>query len=195
MAEQTMTILLRTSRLFLRPLAEPDLGAFAAYRSDPEVARYQTWTAPYSLERARRLLEEISRASPGTPGSWFQLVIERQGQPGIIGDCAFQILANDPRQAQIGFNLATAYQRQGYATEAVTGLLDYLFAEQHLHRVTATCDALNLSSARLLERLGMRREGHYLENIWFKGAWGDEFEYAMLDKEWQESRRAGAQAS
>ena len=195
MGESTVTILLKTLRLVLRPLAEGDLAAFAAYRSDPEVARYQSWTAPYSLEQAGRLLEDMNRGSPGTPGSWFQLAIERQAQPGIIGDCAFQVLANDPRQAQIGFSLARAYQRQGYAAEGVRGLLDYLFTEYQLHRVTATCDALNLLSARLLERLGMRREGHYLQNIWFKGAWGDEFAYAILDTEWQASRRAEGSAS
>ncbi len=63
-------------------------------------------------------------------------------------------------------------------------LLDYLFCELALHRVTATCDALNDASAKLLERVGMRREGHFIENIWFKGAWGSEYNYALLQREW-----------
>jgi len=69
-------ILLRTSRLQLRPLQESELAAFAAYRSDPEVARYQSWSAPYSLEQARVFLKDMNRAQPGTPGHWFQLAIE-----------------------------------------------------------------------------------------------------------------------
>jgi len=188
MSEPAQTISIKTSRLQLRPLKEADLAAFAAYRSDPEVARYQGWSAPYSMEQAASFLEEMRRARPGTPGTWFQLAIERQAQPGIIGDCAFQVLANDERQAQIGFTLARAFQKQGYAAEAVRGLLDFLFAEYSLHRITAVCDALNTASARLLERIGMRREGQYLENVWFKGAWGDEYSYAILEREWRRTR-------
>ena len=102
-------------------------------------------------------------------------------KPGIIGDCAFQVLPEDARQAQIGFTLSRPYQKQGYASEAVRALVGFLFSEYRLHRITATCDALNLASARLLERIGMRREGQYVENVWFKGAWGDEL-YAILER-------------
>jgi aminoglycoside 6'-N-acetyltransferase len=191
-------ISLTTTRLQLRPFRESDLPPFSAYRSDPELARYQSWTAPYSMEDAQAFLEYMNGATPGTPGSWFQLAMERHAEPGIIGDCAFQVLADDARQAQIGFTLAAAFQGQGYASEAVRALVDFLFLEYKLHRVTAICDALNLTSARLLERIGMRREGHYIENVWFKGAWGDEYLYAILEREWRGLRdlegRGGAGA-
>jgi len=177
-------LLLKTPRLFLRPFQETDLGAFAAYRSDPDVARYQSWTPPFTLDQAAAFLKEMERARPGTPGTWYQLAVERQSQPGMIGDCAFQVFAHDERQAQIGFTFSRSYQKQGYATEAGTRLLDYLFGELHLHRVTATCDVENEASFRLLERIGMRREAHLVENIWFKGAWGSEYSYALLCREW-----------
>ena len=176
---------LETARLILRPFKEADLAAFAAYRSDPEVARYQGWETPYTLEQAAAFLREMQSTRPGTPGAWYQLAIERKSTPGLIGDCAFHILAHDPRQAEIGFSLASAFQGQGYAAEAVHRLLDYLFTGLELHRVTATCDAENHASARLLERVGMRREGHFIENIWFKGAWGNEYAYAVLQAEWK----------
>jgi RimJ/RimL family protein N-acetyltransferase len=175
---------LKTQRLCLRPFQESDLDAFVTYRSDPDVARYQSWTTPYSFDQAMTFLEEMKLAQAGTPGTWYQLAIERQIQPGIIGDCAFQVLEDDNRQGQIGFTLARPYQKQGYAAEAVRGLLDYLFGELRLHRVTAICDVENLASVKLLERVGMRREGHFIENIWFKGAWGSEYSYAVLDSEW-----------
>jgi RimJ/RimL family protein N-acetyltransferase len=66
--------------------------------------------------------------------------------------------------------------------------VDYLFGDLHLHRVTATCDVENLASFKLLERVGMRREAHHVENIWLKGAWGSEYVYAMLDREWNPIR-------
>ena len=178
-------ILLQTDRLFLRPFLESDLEAFAAYRSDPEVARYQGWDAPYSLEKAAAFIAEMKEKQPGLPGEWFQIAIERKQEVGLIGDCVFRIQAHDARQAEIGFTLSCAHQGQGYATEAVTCLLDYLFRTLNLHRVTVICDAENQASARLLERLGMRREGRFVENIWFKGAWGSEYLYAVLGKEWK----------
>ena len=177
-------IILKAQRILLRPLSTVDLVAFVAYRSDPEVARYQSWTTPYTSDQAAALLKGMNQVPAGTPGIWFQLAIERFDQPGIIGDCAFQILSDDSLQAHIGFTLSRQFQKQGYGAEAVRCLLGYLFGELQLHRVTAICDAENLASARLLESVGMRREGHYLSNIWFKGAWGSEFSYALLEKEW-----------
>jgi RimJ/RimL family protein N-acetyltransferase len=175
---------LQTARLILRPFHEADLPAFAAYRSDPEVARYQSWEAPYSLAQAALYLEELKLAQPGMPGEWFAFAIERQSATGILGDCAFQVLASDPLQAQIGYTLAREHWKQGYAVEAVQGLLDYLFQEFNLHRITATCDAENTASFQLLERVGMRREAHFIENIWFKGSWGSEYAYGILRSEW-----------
>lgn len=179
---------LKTSRLILRPFLELDLAAFTAYRSDPEVARYQSWEVPYSLAQAEVYFEELKQAQLGMPGEWYAFAIERQSAPGIIGDCAFQVLSNDPLQAQIGYTLAREHWKQGYAAEAVKGLLDYLFDKFTLHRITATCDAENTASFQLLERVGMRREAHFIENIWFKGSWGSEYLYALLRSEWKSLR-------
>jgi RimJ/RimL family protein N-acetyltransferase len=56
------------------------------------------------------------------------------------------------------------------------------------HRATAITDARDAPAMRLLERVGMRREGHFLQNVWFKGSWGDEHLYALLEQEWLELR-------
>jgi len=84
----------------------------------------------------------------------------------------------------IGFTLDSSQQSNGYATEAVHCLLDYVFNSLNKHRVIAITDCQNAKSIALLERMGMRREGHFLQNIWFKGAWGDEYQYAILRSEW-----------
>ncbi len=180
---------LHTERLLLRSFHDSDVETFAAYRSDPEVARYQSWDAPYSVKWAKAFIEEMKNTRPATPGKWYQVAIELKSSHMLIGDCAFCLLAEDARQAEIGFTLARAYQGQGYATEAVKRLLDYLFGELGLHRVRAICDAENSASAKLMERLGMRREAHWIENIWFKGGWGSEYGYALLDREWASNSR------
>ncbi len=177
-----------TERLLLRSFRDADIETFSAYRSDPEVARYQGWNAPYSIAQAREFIAEMQSTRPATPGEWYQVAIELKSSGELIGDCAFCVLAGDERQAEIGFTLARAYQGQGYATEAVTRLLDYLFGAVCLHRVRANCDVENLASTKLLERIGMRREGEFVENIWFKGRWGSEYWYAILAREWAARR-------
>ena len=187
-------LILESERLILRPFQEADIEPFAAYRSDPEIARYQSWEPPVTLEQAARFVNDMKNARPGVQGEWYQWAVERKAAPGLIGDCAFQILppdgAHDPRQAEIGFSFARAYQGQGFAAEAVSRLLDYLFDDLNLHRVVAITDTENRGAARLLERLGLRHEGTFVENIWFKGAWGSEFAYALLRREWVVKGRA-----
>jgi RimJ/RimL family protein N-acetyltransferase len=186
-----MPFVLQTDRLLIRSFQDSDLEAFITYRSDPAIARYQGWEAPYSRETATAFVQEMKQKEPGTPGEWCQLAIELKAGGEMIGDCAFHILAEDPRQAEIAFTLSQGYQSRGYATEAVTRLLDYLFGEVGMHRVRAICDVENLASVRLLERVGMRREAHLIENVWFKGAWGSEYWYGLLKREWEQGPRRG----
>lgn len=185
-----MAFPLETTRLILRGFEDRDTATFARYRSDPQVARYQGWEAPYSLAQAARFVEEMKTLQPGIPGRWYQIALEHKHSRKLIGDCAFQILMEDQRQAEFGITLARAYQGQGYAAEAITCLLDYLFNRLTLHRVRANCDPANTASARLLERLGMRHEGRFIESLWLKGQWCDEDWYAILGREWQARKAA-----
>lgn len=172
-----------TSRLLVRPFTLADLEAFVAYRVDPDVARYQSWS-DYTLERGRGLIESMQELKPGVPGQWYQLAVEERGSGTLVGDLALKVNECEPREAELGFTLAPAQQGKGYGTEAVRALLGYGFGTLGLHRVYAVTDALNAPAAALLERVGMRREAHYHENVLFKGAWGSEFLYALLEREW-----------
>jgi RimJ/RimL family protein N-acetyltransferase len=176
---------LETNRLLIRHFNDADLDEFVAYRSDPQVARYQGWDLPYKLETGQAFIDGMKNALPGTPGKWFQAAIELKSSKRLLGDCAFHVMANDKRQAYIGITLARQYWGKGYGEETCRRLLGYLFYELNLHRVVAECDVENIASFTLLKRLGFRREAHLIENIWFKGAWGSEFHYAMLEREWK----------
>jgi len=175
---------LTTQRLVLRRFRPEDLDAFVAYRSDPLIARYQGWEAPFPAGQARGFLRELQATHPDTPGQWFQFAVALHYTDRLIGDCAAHIRADDPRQAEIGFTVAAEHQGHGYATEAVRRLLHYLLIERDKHRVSATCDDRNTRSAAVLERVGMRREGHLLESTWSKGEWTSDFLYAVLHREW-----------
>lgn len=174
---------LETRRLRLRRFRDEDLLGFMAYRNDPEVARYQSWTRIDEPE-ARAFVDGQKVVVPGAPGHWFQIAVELKETGALIGDCALRVNTDDSRQAEIGFTLASEYQGHGFATEAVSSVLAYAFRTFALHRVIAVTDAKNAASVALLERIGMRREGHFLKNVWFKGGWGDEYLYAILKDEW-----------
>ena len=166
----------RTERLTLRRFTAADAEAFAAYRSDPDIARYQSWDAPLPLSEAVQKVEEFTQGDPAAPG-WFQYAVDLDGV--LIGDLGLNLDEN-LMQAELGFTLASAYQGRGYATEAVRGLLDDVFIERELHRVSAECDARNTASARLLERVGFKQEGLRLSNSWFKGEWTDDLLFGLL---------------
>jgi RimJ/RimL family protein N-acetyltransferase len=126
----------------------------------------------------------MESARSGVPGEWFQFAIESKEMGDLIGDCALRVDEHEPYRAEIGFTLAREHQGKGFASEAVSVLLDYAFGTLGLHRVVAIADCRNAPSVALLERVGMRREGHFLENVWFKRGWADEYLYAVLKDEW-----------
>jgi len=178
---------IESERLILRRFEDSDLTPFVAYRNDPEVAKYQSWDSCDERE-ARAFIREGKSARPGVTGEWFQFAIESKETGALIGDCALRVDEHEPYRAEIGFTLAREHQGRGFASEAVSRLLDYAFGSLGLHRVVAIADCRNTPSVALLERVGMRREGHFLENVWFKGGWADEYLYAVLKDEWLRKR-------
>ncbi|RIK41656.1 MAG: N-acetyltransferase [Chloroflexi bacterium] len=168
----------------LRRFRANDLPALIAYRSDPEVARYQSWSQ-LNEASARAFLAELEKSEPGARGVWFQFAVALKSTDQLIGDCAMMVRADDTRQAEIGYTFARRYQGQGYATEAVERLLEYLYRTLNLHRVIAQVDCRNERSVALLERVGFRCEGHFRQSFWLKGEWIDEYLYALLASEWQ----------
>ena len=181
-----MPLILETPRLVLRQFCDADLEPFLAYRNDPQVYRYQGWHIPYLRAEGEEFIGHVKQSLPGTPGEWMQLAIVPRSGETMLGDVAFHVTRANPRLAYIGYSLSPAAWGYGYASEAVGRLLDYLFRVLDLHRVVADCDVNNSASFRLLERLGFRREAHYIESYWQEqdGGWGSEYLYALLQREW-----------
>jgi RimJ/RimL family protein N-acetyltransferase len=103
----------------------------------------------------------------------------------VIGDCGIHFRDDDPRQVELGITLAPTHQGLGLATEALGTVLEYVFNRLGKHRVFAVTDAENDAAASLFRRLGLRKEAHFIEHLWFKGAWGSEYLFALLRREWQ----------
>jgi RimJ/RimL family protein N-acetyltransferase len=165
-----------------------DLELFMAYRNDPRIARLQGWET-FTRKASVAFLKEQQSREPFLPGQWLQIAITSKATQSLIGDCALKIHLEDPRQATIGITLAHGFHGQGFALEAAATLLNYAFEELGLHRVRADTDTRNTAAWRLLERLGMRREAHLKQSLWFKGRWTDEYFYAILKREWLRCRQ------
>jgi RimJ/RimL family protein N-acetyltransferase len=154
-----------------------------AYRSHPEVLLYQSW-APTSLEEVRSFIDRMSVRESNAPG-WFQVGIAEQADDNLIGDCGIHVLETDSRVAEIGITIAPDFQRNGYATEALTVILNLLFVNLSKHRVFASVDPRNLRSMALMKRLGLRQEALFVRGLWFKESWVDDAVFAMLADEWR----------
>jgi RimJ/RimL family protein N-acetyltransferase len=169
-------------RLLLSPLVPADAVPLFAYRSLPEVCRYQSWE-PTRVEDAEAFIAGLAGVAFDTPGTWFQLGVRLRRGGELVGDVGVHFI-EDGEQVEIGFTLAPRAQGRGFATEAVTALLGTVFGELGKHRVTASVDPRNEASVRLLRRVGMRQEAHLVRSLRFKGEWADDLVFAILDSEW-----------
>jgi RimJ/RimL family protein N-acetyltransferase len=183
---------IRTERLLLRPWRPGDDGDRSMYQvlmGDPEVVRYHYVDVLQPEEAEERLASRDAVISG--PGGWMNLAVELSGTGMLVGDVGLSWLGDHHRQAEIGYSFLPAHHGHGYATEAAAAMVDLAFTGLGAHRVAGRLDGRNMASERVLQRLGMRREAHLVENEWVKGEWCDEVIYAMTDREWSELNRSG----
>ena len=169
---------LTTERLVLRAYADTDRAAFHRMYSDPDVMRYGTGAPWRSIDEATAYLDKDRRERAA--GETLRLAIERRSDGATIGSCALFAFEPDSRRAEIGYSLARDAWGHGYASETAGRLLAYAFDELRLHRIEADIDPRNTASARLLERLGFRREGLLRERWIIAGEAGDSAIYGLL---------------
>jgi RimJ/RimL family protein N-acetyltransferase len=178
----------RTDRLVLRPFREGDEPDVLAYRSRLDVVRYMP-TDPLRPARAGAFIaERLAATRIAADEGKIILAVELDGR--VIGDVLVKAGKLADRQAEIGWAFNPQFHGRGLATEAARELLVMAFGELDMHRAWAQLDPRNAASARLCERLGMRREAYFREDIWFKAEWGDTAIYALLAAEWHASRAA-----
>jgi ribosomal-protein-alanine N-acetyltransferase len=173
-----------TERLILREFEEDDWRTILAYQSDPLYLRYNPWTYRTELD-VRQFLHGFMLWQQEQPRHKFQLAITLKEHGQLIGNCGIRMKTAYAREADIGYELDSRYWGRGYATEAALALLTFGFKDLRLHRIWAQCIAENIASARVLEKLGMRLEGHFRENEWMKNRWWDTLYYALLEREWR----------
>jgi len=170
-----------TARLRLEPLNPSHAEQVFAYRSQPEVRRFQGSFAGSPSEVRKRGTHQLGRLPLEEPG-WFQLVIVLDEK--VIGDIGLHALDSD--QVEIGITLDPRSQGNGYATEALRAALDAVFAIRH--RVLASVDPANTPCMALMERLGLRKEAHHRQSIRTADGWTDDVVFALLASEWNQQK-------
>lgn len=180
-----------TPRLRLRAFTCEDVDAVHAYRRLPEVARYLV-DGPLSRETCVMAVQmRVHQTRLDEPEDRLVLAVERKADARMIGELVLILHDLTSGQGELGYVLGPDWQGRGYATEAAAALLAWAFEDFGFHRVHARCDAANIPSWRLMERLGMRREAHFRDHALIKGRWQEELVYAILAREWF-AGRAGA---
>lgn len=173
-----------TERLSIRKLELTDSAVFFAYRSLPEVYEYQMFR-PEKIADAEDFISMIPEF-PDVPNSWFQLAVCRKENGQLIGDIGLHFLEGG-EQVEVGYTIAPEFQGLGYAREALREITNYVFLNLHKHRMIASVDPENLKSIILLNRLGMRKEAHFIKSVRIGDRWVDECVYAILSEEWTQS--------
>lgn len=180
---------LTTSRLTLRPYTPDDLAAVHDLFGREDVCRYLRWE-PMDLDAARDLLERrVKQTRIENQGDGILVAIVETATGRMIGELMLQLTDAESRQGEIGWSLHPDAQGHGFATEAARELLRLGFEELGLHRIEAESDARNAASIRVMERLGMRREAHFVEDELLKGEWTDSVVCAILESEWRDRAR------
>ena len=171
-----------TERLILRNYKEKDTEDYYEYMSLESTALHEDFY-PFSREESRRAVEERLQDD----SYW---VVELKQNSKVIGDVCYRKGEYDTYEIAYDFN--EKYGKKGYATEACRVLVRHIFTVLKGRRLYAGCNEENKASWRLLERLGMRREAHCLEDMAFKTdeagtpIYVNSYYYALLKEEWEQ---------
>jgi RimJ/RimL family protein N-acetyltransferase len=176
---------LETERLLIRPFEAGDLEAMQAIHGDARVVQW-LYNEPRTPDEVREHLErKIAGASLAADGDWLSAAATLRDGGALVGDLAMHLVSEEHRCVEVGYIIDPAHAGQGLATEAAAAFLRLAFEQFRMHRVIGRVEPRNTGSVRVLEKLGMRREAHFVENEWVKGEWQSELVFAILDREWR----------
>ena len=180
-----MTLRIETERLVLRPMLMSDVEDLYEYQSNPEIVRYIPWPARTmtQVKEAAQKTIDTTKSDLVEINDHIVLVWELKNSGKVIGQSNMGLISKEHKTSNIGWVTHQDFQRKGYAFEATKLLLVYAFTNFDLHRVIADIDTRVQISANLAEKLGMRREGTFIEGEFFKGEWCDMWLYSILKRE------------
>lgn len=158
-----------------------DWQSYCEYALDPKVMRY---ICPIeSIDIIREHFDGYAQDWDAKEGHWMGLSVVLQQSKKMIGDVGFRYKSKEHQQIEIGYKFNRKYHGQGYGSEAVDALVSYIYEHWDFHKLVAYCDPRNIASFKLMERYGMKREGHFKEHFNFGDGWQDELAYGVLKRD------------
>lgn len=165
-----------TKRLIIRPFKQTDMDDVYEIYSSEETCKYllfEPWCESNKDEKFKRKITN-NKLTKETP-----IFLACEFNDKVIGDISIWY-TEMKNTVEIGYAFHHDFTGNGYASEALRNIVEYLFNTQKIHRIQAVLDARNISSAKLCKRIGMRQEAHFIDDYWNKGEWTSSFVYGML---------------
>ncbi|MBT8185037.1 MAG: GNAT family N-acetyltransferase [Eudoraea sp.] len=176
-------MVIETQRLRLVDLCLADVQDIFLLHSCETVARYNTIGIPSDSEVTRKILAPILEQNDNNPGKEFSWTIRKKDSNTFIGEIGISLAPERYKLATLHYSILPEYWGKGFATEAAFALIKYCFEVLNLHRIEAGSAVDNLASIRVLEKLGMQREGRKRKVLPLKKGWSDNFEFALLEED------------
>ena len=146
------------------------------FASDPEAVAFVTW-GPNTEDETRGFIDGWLAERAAIPRTGYTLALT---EPPAGPSARWASTGTGPHHAELGFAVSRDRWGQGYATEAARAILDFGFADLGLRRIYATCRPENVGSSRVLEKIGMSREGRLRDHVLIRGDWRDSLLYAAV---------------
>ncbi|WP_026422503.1 GNAT family N-acetyltransferase [Actinokineospora inagensis] len=184
------TFPITTRRLVLRLFTADDLDALWRIQSREDVTRYLYWGPRTRQEVEEALADRLSWTAVDLEHHRLVLAVTLAATGELLGDVGLHLVSQEHRTVELGYIFHPDHAGRGYATESAREMLRVAFEDLGMHRVIARLDGANTASAGVAERLGMRREAHFVRNEYVRGRWTDELVYALLADEWRSAQVA-----
>ena len=175
--------MLQSNRLTIRNVESADLDNIHELHSLPETDRFNTLGIPETVHTTEAILNEWLSLKVKKPRISYIFCIESKNDRQFIGLIALNLGKSNYRSGEVWYKIHSAYWGNGYTTEALVKVLEFGFNELNLHRIEAGCAVDNTASIRVLEKVGMKREGMKRQNLPIRGEWKDNYFYAILDED------------
>ncbi len=174
--------MLKTKRLNIRELELKDIDNVHQLHSLPETDEFNTLGIPKTIQVTKTILSEWLDEQNQNPRNSYVFGIELEEVRKFIGLIAINLGKKNYRTAEVWFKVHKDFWRNGYTTDALTKMLDFGFNQLQLHRIEAGCAIDNIASSKVLEKVGMTREGLKRKKLPIRGEWKDNYFYAILEE-------------
>jgi [ribosomal protein S5]-alanine N-acetyltransferase len=174
---------LQTNRLVFREVSTDDLSNVHQLHSLPETDEFNTLGIPKSIQDTEIIISDWLALQNAKPQTSYVFCLDLVDTKQFIGLIALNIGKPKYRSAEVWYKIDSKYWGKGYATEALTTLLDFSFNVLKLHRIEAGCAVENIASIKVLEKVGMTKEGMKRKKLPIRGDWKDNYFYAILDED------------